>query len=266
MTPQVIDIGSHYSEQETPKTIFSEPLIVVDPIDPARNVAAAVSFDRIADLKAAARAFITNPSTKFFMPTAVKPPSAKEIGSLVKNRKTDTLFVLVPCHKTSPDIIWGELRRSTRALKKLLELNDFKVLGHDSWSDEEKEAAIVIELMSNNLPAVKTHEGPSAGDPNQERFLEKHLHSGKTLAGPWVENGKWQVELKRDYCNAQDLIETKLEGDNPSEIGVSKDVAKWMKEGGKIVLNEGILTFYSANPSFAEFLTKYYTKKPNWLL
>jgi hypothetical protein len=39
-----------------------------------------------------------------------------------------------------------------------------------------------------------------------------------------------------------------------------------MKEGGKIVLNEGILTFYSANPSFAEFLTKYYTKKPNWLL
>nr|MDO8134360.1 CCA tRNA nucleotidyltransferase [Candidatus Njordarchaeum guaymaensis] len=266
VTPQVIDIEKHYSEQETPKKIFSEPLIVVDPIDPARNVAAAVSLDRIADLKAATRAFIANPSTKFFKPSAVKPLTTKELSDLTKNRKTDTLFVLLPCQKISPDIIWGELRRSTRALKKLLELNDFEVISHDSWSDEEKDAIIVIELASDNLPAVKVHEGPAAGDPNQEKFIEKHLHHEKTLAGPWIKDGKWQVELKREYRNAKQLIEAKLKGENLGEIGISKDIAKWVKEGGKVVLNEGILPFYSANSGFAEFLTEFYRKQTAWLI
>nr|MDO8100346.1 CCA tRNA nucleotidyltransferase [Candidatus Njordarchaeota archaeon] len=266
LSPQIIDIERHYGEQETPKKMFSEPLIVIDPIDPARNVAAAVSLDRIADLKAATRAFIANPSTKFFKPSMVKPLTMKQLSNLTKNRKTDTLFVLLPCQKISPDIIWGELRRSTRALKKLLELNDFEVVSHDSWSDEEKDASIVIELASNNLSAVKVHEGPAAGDPNQEKFLEKHLHSEKTIAGPWIKDGKWQVELKREYCNAKQLIEAKLKSENLSEIGISKDIAKWIKEGGEVVLNEGILPYYSAKKSFAEFLTKYYTKRPDWLL
>jgi tRNA nucleotidyltransferase (CCA-adding enzyme) len=264
-TPQVIDMERHYHDEETPKAVFSEPLIVVDPVDPSRNVAAAVSLDRIADLKAAAREFIANPSTRFFKPPAVKPLNRSQISNLIKGRNTCTLFILLPCKRISPDIIWGELRRSTKAFKKLLEIQDFEVVNYDSWSDEKKTAVIVIELSSNNLPTIKIREGPVAGDSNQRKFLEKHLQNEKTLAGPWIKDGKWKVEVRREYCNAEQLIKAKLKAENLSEIGVSKDIAKWAREGGKVAINQEVLPLYSTNPNFAEFLTKFYRKQPAWL-
>lgn len=264
-TQEVIDIAEHYAEEETVVTVFKEPLIIIDPVDPTRNVAAAVSSDRIADLKAAARAFIQDPSPRFFRPPEVMPLSTKEIERLIVTRKTDTLFIQFPCHKISPDILWGELGKSAKTLKRIMELHDFTVIGYDAWSDEDSVAVIVLELTSVNLPSIAIHEGPFAGHPSQERFLEKHLRNVRKVAGPWIKDGKWQVELEREHANAKHLIETKLTGENLSELGLSRDIAEWIKEGIKVTLNEEILPLYSSNAAFRRFLTKYYTKRPDWL-
>jgi tRNA nucleotidyltransferase (CCA-adding enzyme) len=264
-TQEVIDIEKHYSDSETPKTIFAEPLILIDPIDPTRNVAAAVSLERIADLKAAARAFLENPSAMFFRQTHAKPLTQTELGNRLEDRGTDTVFIQLPCNKISPDIIWGELKKSLKALKKLLEIHDFQVTNSDSWTDEETTSVMVLELTSASLPSIKVHEGPSAGDPNQEKFLNKHLSNEKTVGGPWIKNGKWRVELRRDYTSAKQLIESKLKEEGLTEIGLSKDIARWIKEGGRVLLNGEILPLYSSNPSFARFLTTFYTKTPSWL-
>jgi tRNA nucleotidyltransferase (CCA-adding enzyme) len=266
LAQEVIDIETHYSDIETPKTIFTEPLILIDPIDPTRNVAAAVSIDRIADLKAAARAFFANPSAKFFKQMHAKPLSETEMIRQFENRGTDTIFIQLPCDKISPDIIWGELKRSLKALRKLLEIHDFQVVGSDSWSDEESTSVMVLELASANLSRIKVHEGPPAGDSNQEKFLDKHLHTEKTIGGPWIKDGRWHVEVKRDYTNAKELIDSRLREENLADIGLSKDIARWLKKGGKVVLNREIATLYSSNQSFAEFLTEFYTKQPSWLL
>lgn len=265
-TQHVIDIEKYYDDKETPKMIFNEPLIFIDPIDPTRNVAAAVSKERIGDLKGATRAFLTEPSVKFFKPKRPEPMRADQLRNLMRDRGTDTVFVIIPCQKISPDIVWGELMKSSKALKKLLELHDFQVLNYESWSDEDTKAVIVIELTSADLPSIEVHEGPIAGDPNQDKFLDKHLRSEKRVAGPWVKDGRWHVELKRDSTNAKRLIEEKLREENPTALGLSKDIGKWMKEGGNIALNEEVLPFYSANSRFAEFLTRYFAKRPNWLL
>jgi tRNA nucleotidyltransferase (CCA-adding enzyme) len=265
-TQEVIDIEKHYSDGETPETIFTEPLILIDPIDPTRNVAAAVSMERIGDLKGAARAFLANPSTRFFKPKILEPMMADQFRNLMRDRGTDTLFVTIPCQKISPDILWGELMKSSKALKKLLELQDFQVLTCESWSDEDTQAVIVIELASADLPSIKLHEGPLAGNPNQDKFIDKHLYSDKRVAGPWVRDGRWHVELKRDFTNAKHFIEEKLRTEDPMALGLSKDIGKWMKEGGKIALNEDVLSFYSANSRLAEFLTKCFAKRPNWLM
>ncbi len=265
-TQEAIDIERHYSDSETMKTIFAEPLILIDPIDPTRNAAAAVSGDRLGDLKGAAEAFLKDPSTRFFKPKLLEPLSANQLKALMKSRGTDTLFILIPSQKISPDVIWGELRKSLKAIKKLLDLNDFTAIGSDIWSDEEKEAIMAIELTSANLPSVKSHQGPAAGDPSQQKFLEKHLQNNKTLAGPWIKEGKWVVELKRDFTNAKDLVETKLREESPAAMGISKDVGAWVKEGGRVLLNEEVLPLCDANLSFAEFLTNYFKKLPTWVL
>jgi tRNA nucleotidyltransferase (CCA-adding enzyme) len=265
-TQHVIDIEKYYGDKETPKMLFNEPLIFIDPIDPTRNVAAAVSRERIGDLKGATRAFLTDPSAKFFKPKSLEPMKADQFRNLLRDRGTDTVFVRIPCQKISPDILWGELMKSSKAIKKLLELGNFQVLNCESWSDEDTQAVIAVELASADLPSIKVHEGPVAGDPNQDKFLGKHLRSDKTVAGPWIKDERWYVELKRDYTNAKLLIEEKLRKENPTDLGLSKDIGKWMKEGGNIILNEEVLPFYSANPRFAKFLTKYFAKRPNWLL
>jgi tRNA nucleotidyltransferase (CCA-adding enzyme) len=191
---------------------------------------------------------------------------ADQFRNLMRDRGTDTLFVTIPCQKISPDILWGELMKSSKALKKLLELQDFQVLTCESWSDEDTQAVIVIELASADLPSIKLHEGPLAGNPNQDKFIDKHLYSDKRVAGPWVRDGRWHVELKRDFTNAKHFIEEKLRTEDPMALGLSKDIGKWMKEGGKIALNEDVLSFYSANSRLAEFLTKCFAKRPNWLM
>jgi tRNA nucleotidyltransferase (CCA-adding enzyme) len=262
----VIDLEKYYGDKETPKAIFSEPLIFIDPIDATRNVAAAVSIERIGDVKGAVRAFLTNPSAKFFKPKSLKPMKAEQLRNILRDRGTDTLFVTIPCQRISPDILWGELTKSSKALKKLLELHDFRVLNYDSWSDEDTQAVIVVELTSADLPLVEVHEGPEAGNPNQDKFLDKHICSEKRVAGPWIKDGRWQVELKRDFTNAKQFIEEKLAKEDPMTLGISKDIGKWIKEGAKIALNEEVISFYSANSRFAEFLTKYFEKRPNWLL
>jgi tRNA nucleotidyltransferase (CCA-adding enzyme) len=125
---------------------------------------------------------------------------------------------------------------------------------------------MAIELASANLPLVRSHQGPAAGDPSQQKFLDKHILDDKTLAGPWVKGGKWFIELKRDFINAKDLVETKLREGSPVAIGLSKDVGAWVKEGGMILKNEEIVPLYDSNSSFAEFLTNYFKKLPSWLL
>jgi tRNA nucleotidyltransferase (CCA-adding enzyme) len=263
---EVIDIERQYSDKGALTDIFDQPLILIDPVDPTRNVAAAVSSDRIANLKAAARAFISSPTTAFFRPRKVQALANAKLKVLLRNRGTDTVFIQLPCQKISPDVVWGELGRSSKALKNLFELNDFQVLGWDSWSDENMLAVIVIELVSASIPSIKVHEGPLAGDPNQEKFLERHIHNERTVAGPWIKDGKWHVELKREYTNARNMVENTLKREVPTSIGLSKDVGKWIKESGKILLNQDILPLYSKNQDFAEFVTRYFTKRPSWLV
>ncbi|MEM3588066.1 MAG: CCA tRNA nucleotidyltransferase, partial [Candidatus Jordarchaeaceae archaeon] len=57
----IIDIEHYYPKEKEAKKIFSEPLIVIDPIDAERNVSAAVSSQKIAEFKAAAKAFLEEP-------------------------------------------------------------------------------------------------------------------------------------------------------------------------------------------------------------
>src|SRR5436305_419184 len=51
-----------------PARTFPEPLIVVDPVDPNRNVASAVGIEQLATFVHAAREYLASPSERFFFP------------------------------------------------------------------------------------------------------------------------------------------------------------------------------------------------------
>src|SRR5213594_2878126 len=55
-----------------PGRAFPEPLIVVDPVDPNRNVASAVSVEQLATFVHSAREYLRAPSERFFFPRPAK--------------------------------------------------------------------------------------------------------------------------------------------------------------------------------------------------
>ena len=56
----IIDLEKHGAKE------FDEPLVVIDPVDPRRNVAAAVSLDRMVEFVEIARGYLDAPSDLFF--------------------------------------------------------------------------------------------------------------------------------------------------------------------------------------------------------
>jgi tRNA nucleotidyltransferase (CCA-adding enzyme) len=265
---EVIDIEGYYGAPEEARRIFqNEPLIVVDPVDRGRNVASAVRLDRLSEFILASRLFLKDPDIRFFSPREIEPYSANELLRVMASRGSALVFVKTGYIRAVPDILWGQLYRSQRAILNLLKQFDFEVMRSSVWSDEKTANIFIFELPSLRLPAVERHVGPPIDKvENCETFLEKHINSENIFSGPMVEDNKLVVEKRRRYTDAAELLRDKLAADGGRKLGVASLVARAFTEDLKILVNEEIIGFYNSNINFAQFLTGYFIGRPRWLL
>jgi tRNA nucleotidyltransferase (CCA-adding enzyme) len=261
-----IDPEGYYENREHElQLIFEEPLVIVDPVDKIRNAASAVRRERLDEFIAASRAFLKKPDLKFFYPPSPKPQTTQALLRTMKRRATSLIFIQLDQVDTVPDILWGQLYKSQRALKNLLEGHDFTVIWNAVWSDEKTTSLFLIEVENRLLPTMKKHLGPPLEKRAEcESFLRKHVASTRTLSGPRLEAGRWVVAVKRPYIDAVALLEEKLEGGGKS-VGVPELLSRSIAEGFRVMVNQEILPIYVERREFAEFLTEYLEGKPNWL-
>lgn len=261
-----IDIEGYYAGKEKElKYLFPEPLVVVDPVDKARNVASAVKPQKLYTLVAAARAFLKTPNEKFFYPPKINALSIKALESKLENRGVSLVFLTLGKIDAVPDILWGQLYKTQRALRKLAELNDFEVLRDVAWSDEKTLNVFVFELERHVLPGVKKHFGPPLKREKEcENFLTKYATSDKVVSGPYIEAGRWMVELRRSFTDFTMLLREKLSGGGRN-IGVAELMSQALRDKLEVFVNSQILEVYNDNRTFAEFLTVFLSGKPFWL-
>jgi tRNA nucleotidyltransferase (CCA-adding enzyme) len=146
-----------------------------------------------------------------------------------------------------------------------MEKCDFKILRAGAWSDEETVSILVFELEQAKLPLVKKHLGPPLEKKSEcEEFLRKYLDSERTVCGPFVEGGRWVVEIQRRENDVVELLRRKL-ADGGRRVGVAERIAEAVRERFEVLLNENILNTYASNRGFAEFLTDFLAGKPKWL-
>jgi len=264
---EVIDIEGYYRIPYEAKRIFrDEPLIVIDPVDRGRNVASAVRVDRLCEFILASRLFLKNPDIRFFYPELTKPYKVDELLHAINSRGSALIFIKARAIRAVPDILWGQLYRSQRAIKNLVEQFDFKVVRSDVWSDEKSAFIFIFEVNSRFLPALERHVGPPIERVDDcERFLSKHLASEQILSGPRVEGDRLIVERRRRYTDVVSLLRDKLK-DGGRNLGIASLVSKALVDSLEILVNEEITGFYSSNSDFAAFLTKYLRGKPSWLI
>jgi len=261
----IIDYEGHYEDRDAAENIFEEPLVMVDPVDKGRNVAAAVRKERLDEFIAVSRAFLKNPDLKFFYPPEVKALDSRELVNKIKARGSAIVLISFRGATLVPDVLWGQLYKSQRALRKLIQKHDFTVLRDNVWSDQKNLNIFIFEVENRFLPNMKRHIGPPLRKKEDcEKFLRKHVGADSTVSGPRIEEGRWVVYVKRKYTDVVNLVNEKL-GDGGANVGVAEVVSKAVADSMEILVNNEVLRLYSANPDFAKFLTEYLEGKPRWL-
>jgi len=264
---EIIDYEDHYKgrKAELRKVFGGDPLIVIDPVDKGRNVAAAVREGRLNEFIAAARAFLEKPSLSFFYPSPVETFKADQLVNVIRARGSALLFLRFGSVGAVPDVLWGQLYRTQKSLGKMLQRFDFKILRDAVWSNEEDINVFVFELETRLLPPIRRHLGPPLEKRVEcKKFLRKHLGVESTVSGPRVEGNRWVVETRRKYFDAVELLKEELR-DGGRSVGVADLLSQTIAKSFQVLVNEEILPLHSSNGDFAKFLTEYLKGRPRWL-
>ncbi len=261
-----IDIEGYYAGREKElKRLFPEHLAIIDPVDKGRNVASAVQPQKLYTLVAAARVYLKTPNAKFFYPPKITALTAEALARKLDTRGVSFVFLSLRNIEAVPDVLWGQLYKTQRALRKLAELNGFKVLRGAVWSDEKTLSVFAFELNQRVLPDVKKHLGPPLKREKEcENFLSKYTGNDEVVFGPYIEDERWVVELRRSFTNVVELLKAKLR-EGGRNAGVAGLMAQAFREKLTVLVNSEVSEVYRSNREFAEFLTGFLSGKPFWL-
>ncbi len=262
---QFVDVENYYEGRgEEVHRIFREPLVVIDPVDKGRNLAAAVRQDQLWNFVAACRYFATKPTPALFFEPKLKPLAPTEYRKLIRSHGSTILCVVVGRIDAVVDILWSQLYKTERALVNLLENNDFKVIRSAAWTDERSLSIILFELEQGELPKSKRHDGPPVSRLKESAsFLEKHVKDASTVSGPWVEGAVWVVEKRRAVVSARALLMSTLSSGG-ADVGVAGLLADSFKKSLRILEGDSIRTLISSNAEFAKAMGAYLSGRPAW--
>jgi len=258
----VIDIEKHYKEEGKVKRLFNHPLIVIDPVDRQRNLASAVTMDKLCEFIAACKEFLKHPHRRFFFPEEEAYPEERLLRDL-RERGTYCLFIYVDGLSAAPDVLWGQLHKSLRAICRILTEGEFNVLRSSVWS-EDGETIFIIELESGMISRTREHTGPFVWSREADKFIEKYLDASETVYGPWIEKGRWMVRVKREHPSAVELVREKI-GRELDNMGLGSRIQAAMRIKYELMAGNKILTYYLKNKNFARHLTRFLRGVPTWL-
>jgi tRNA nucleotidyltransferase (CCA-adding enzyme) len=206
---QVVAVGDY--DMDVVKG-FNSPIIIIDPVDVRRNLGTAISPESTGRFILAARAFLEKPSVQFFKEIQ-RGPDAKK---LLQN----VLIVEFPHPEKSPDIVWGQLKRSTSAVAKQLELADFVVLRISCVTDEKKSAAMAFLLESMSMPPYTKKKGPEIF---RRSDTASFLSGKKKALATWVDKEmRVAMLVGRKATDAIKFTELMLR--NAENSGIAKDL------------------------------------------
>ena len=131
------------------------------------------------------------------------------------------------------------------------------------YTDEKEFAAVLLEMEVSKLPKVQKRIGPSVFDlKDAKRFLDKYKE--QALAGPFVENIYWAVEVKRKFLTAREKLEDSLRktADILKAKGIPNNIADELENDFEIISeNDRIALLIKQDPNFGIFLRKYFEKE-----
>ncbi|MBL7206536.1 MAG: CCA tRNA nucleotidyltransferase [Candidatus Aenigmarchaeota archaeon] len=256
-TDVYIDIEKYHKElpEDLKRKFKNNQLIVIDPVDKNRNVAAALSPENFARFVEACQAFLKKPSGKFF--SEEKSVNLKQLENSIKKRETVLLAIKFKSPEVIPDILFPQLRKFGKRLKEVLEDEEFQVFGNDVYGNGY--SMLLLELNGEELPKVKKIEGPPIDVKDRsDEFTKKYKKIGKV----WIEENKCFSEIKREFIKPEQLLRETLKGSFKKlrERGVPSYIAKSIRKRYQFLNEKQIISLAKKDKEFALFLKEYVNK------
>lgn len=167
---EIIDVEKHYKNKNPLKELnrakTESPLILIDPVQRSRNVAAALSNEAFDKLVSASRNFLKKPSSKLFKKEKI---TIEKLRKKAKRRKLVAIKVL-PL-KGKEDVIAAKMLKAFEFAERSLR-SSFRVY-ESGWSFEEK--LFWFYLDKRKLPEYEERIGPPLKERDDVlRFKKKH--------------------------------------------------------------------------------------------
>jgi len=243
-----VDLKNHETAH-----LFKDPLVVVDPTDGNRNVSAALTLQKMAEFCVAADNFLKNPKKSYFYPKTIQY-TREALRDEFKNRKTHSVLLAFPAPDIPADALHPQIQKTEKSLVKILENEDFSVMGSDYWSDDNTTGLILLEMDTWHLTPFKKHPGPRVWDHrNSARFLEKHPES-------WINGDQWITLIPRQYTDAESIIQGTLTPKGIKNLRVGKHLKKKLMEKYNLVDVMDLLIAEDADDDILKFLHCYLHK------
>ncbi len=197
------------------------PLVVIDPVDPRRNVAANLSWERYGIFYFKAHQFLENPSEEFFFG---KRAEKGDYLSELRRKGTHLVTIMFPKPDLVDDILLPQLERSARGFEKALSGEGFRVLGWDVGHRSGR-AFVMLEVDRPEREKVTIKPGP-------EFFTERGRDFYRKNEKVWI-IGKRLYAEKKVKSNVVDVITELLQ---KNQVSLGKNVREAVK-GADILLD-----------------------------
>ncbi|MFB6184892.1 MAG: CCA tRNA nucleotidyltransferase [Haloarculaceae archaeon] len=213
---------------------FDDPLVVVDPTDPGRNVAAALSATNLARFQHHARELLVDPRLDRFEPVEPDPLDASAVRAAFETRTTTPVAIRFDAPDLVEDQLYPQLRKSRLGLVGELDRRGFDVLRSAAFADET--VAILLELAVARRPAIERHEGPPVHVREHARDFYETYADDPDVYGPFVDGDRYVVERPRAFETARGL----LESDAVFDVALGTHVERAMVDGYEVLVGEAV--------------------------
>jgi tRNA nucleotidyltransferase (CCA-adding enzyme) len=193
--------------KELNKAKLQSPLILIDPINPSRNAAAALSEEKFNGLVKRSKKFLEEPNETFF---EIQKFSFKKIFN--KLTKEELLFVIsIKPLEGKKDVIATKVLKIFEFLKTHLSLEDFEVTKSE-WFFDEEESKLLIFVKNEQLSEYFEREGPPVKNIDSANHF-REVHGDKAFE----RNGRLYVMIKRKFTNPLSYMQHLLKQEYVSE-------------------------------------------------
>lgn len=230
---------------------FDDPIVVIDPTDPERNVAAVCSQTNVARLIHHARAFRNDPETDRFVRADFDPLGRAEMENELEYRETTPVAVRFDAPELVDDQLYPQLERSLGGVRGELDRRGFDTLRGRVFADDS--AVLFVECETTVRPAIERHEGPPVyASEHASDFYEQYADS--EAYGPFVEGERYVVERPREFTTVRSLL---TEAIFSVALGVAIEDA--LREGYEVLVGRETTAL---TEEFGTELASYFNPKP----